>query len=603
MVYKQSGGSRHPVFFAVAMLLLSALSYAADPTTSASATANGNTYSFGSWSASTVSVTLACAPGGSDCANVSYCTDTSNTCDPTGGGTAYGAPVGISTEGVSYIRYASANSTGNWGDTGSGTIEIDTTPPAISIIDDSSGAWTDDDAITASVSDNGSGIANTVWAKEPGSNCGSSQDSDLNSGTSGAFMDANNDVLYQNEYICFRATDVAGNRGYAASSEIDRLDTTSPTVNAGPDQNENSQFTQNGAASDSGSGIASYFWSKTSGPGSISFGNQYSQSTTVSADKDGTYVISLIATDAAGNSGSGSFTLRWITAAPGITISNPGSSPAQSKAVSASVASGTVSMAITNGSACDSSVSFVPYAAVTFTNESDNGKRVCYRVTDSLGNTAYNMSGAVGGIDTTRPVLALNGAQSVTLEVHSGYSDAGATATDNHDGDLASGIIVANPVNTSRIGSYTVTYDVADAAGNRAMQLARTVDVVDTTKPVITLLGNSSVTIQVNSNYTDEGATAWDDYDGNLSSGIVTSGQVQTNTAGTYSITYDVSDSSGNKADGVVRTVAVEGGMGGLACGLLPAGLAIVFVAGAGAYFLVFKKRRGPNSRQRFHSD
>ena len=66
------------------------------------------------------------------------------------------------------------------------------------------------------------------------------------------------------------------------------------------------------------------------------------------------------------------------------------------------------------------------------------------------------------------------------------YTDAGATATDNYDGDLTSSIVTVNSVDTSVVGSYTVTYNVSDAAGNAATQVTRTVNVTaDVTSPVI----------------------------------------------------------------------------------------------------------------------
>ena len=589
MVRKQTIRSLAAIF---AVIFMSALSFATDPLTTSAATANGSAYSFGSWSASAVNVTLVCAPGSSDCANISYCIDTSNSCDPTSGGTKYAAPVNISTEGVSYIRYASSNSTGGWGDTGSGTIKIDTFVPAISISDDASSGWTRNDTIAASVSDNGSGIASTKWVARADPACGPSQDNDINSGTSGASMQADNETLYQGKYICFRATDAAGNSNYTVSSQITHLDTTAPTVNAGTDQNANSQFTQNGAASDSGSGISSYAWTETSGPGALTFGSPSAQGTTVSANADGTYVITFTATDVAGNTGADSLTLNWITAAPGITISNPDSAPAQSKMVSASVPSGTLYMAVTSGSACDATLSFVAYASVIFSSESDNGKAVCYKSVDQLGNTAYKLSGAVSGIDTTKPVLALNGNSPAKVEAGTAYSDAGATATDSHDGGITSKIVAGGNVNTSRVGTYTITYDVTDAAGNKAVQLAREVDVVDTTKPVITLLGNSSITVEIRTNYTDAGATASDNYDGDITSRIVKGGPVNIDAAGTYTVTYDVSDSSGNKAAQAVRTVTVVDSSAGLIQGALLAIAVVVVAAGAAAYWLFFRKKR-----------
>ena len=66
--------------------------------------------------------------------------------------------------------------------------------------------------------------------------------------------------------------------------------------------------------------------------------------------------------------------------------------------------------------------------------------------------------------DTTAPVITLVGDAEITVEVGSTYTDLGATASDNYDGDITADIDVNNPVDTSVIGSYTVTYNVSDDA-------------------------------------------------------------------------------------------------------------------------------------------
>ena len=60
------------------------------------------------------------------------------------------------------------------------------------------------------------------------------------------------------------------------------------------------------------------------------------------------------------------------------------------------------------------------------------------------------------------------------------YTDAGATALDDVDGDITSGIVTVNLVDTNVISGYTITYNVSDAAGNPATQVTRTVNVVNT---------------------------------------------------------------------------------------------------------------------------
>ena len=94
----------------------------------------------------------------------------------------------------------------------------------------------------------------------------------------------------------------------------------------------------------------------------------------------------------------------------------------------------------------------------------------------------------------------------------------------------------------------------------------------DSKAPVLTLNGSTSMTLEVGSTYTEQGATAKDDKDGDLTSKIKTTitlnktkvAKVDTSKTGTYTITYEVTDSSGNTAK-KTRTVVVEksGGDGG----------------------------------------
>lgn len=87
----------------------------------------------------------------------------------------------------------------------------------------------------------------------------------------------------------------------------------------------------------------------------------------------------------------------------------------------------------------------------------------------------------------------------------------------------------------------------------------------DTTPPVITLLWSSTVHVNHGATYTDSGATADDGIYGDFTSSIITTGlPVDTSTDGTYTITYDVTDASGNSATQVTRTVIVSSPSSGL---------------------------------------
>ena len=187
---------------------------------------------------------------------------------------------------------------------------------------------------------------------------------------------------------------------------------------------------------------------------------------------------------------------------------------------------------------------------------------VTYNVSDAAGNAAAQVTRTVTiTSDATVPVITLLGEASVSLELGSTYTDAGATAVDNTDGDITSSIVAdTSEVTVNTVGTYTVTYNVSDAAGNAAAQVTRTVTITsDATVPVITLLGEASVSLELGSTYTDAGATASDDYDGDITSSIVTVNDVDTTVVGTYRVTYNVTDAGGNAAEQVERTVNVEG--------------------------------------------
>ena len=78
--------------------------------------------------------------------------------------------------------------------------------------------------------------------------------------------------------------------------------------------------------------------------------------------------------------------------------------------------------------------------------------------------------------------------------------------------------------------------------------------------PVIScaLTGSSTITLTVGDTFADPRATATDDGDGNITSSISISGSVNTSTAGTYTLSYNVSDAAGNAATVVQRTVIVQ---------------------------------------------
>lgn len=78
--------------------------------------------------------------------------------------------------------------------------------------------------------------------------------------------------------------------------------------------------------------------------------------------------------------------------------------------------------------------------------------------------------------DTQIPVITLLGDATVNICQGTPYNDAGATATDNCEGDITASIVTfGDVIDVNTPGTYYVTYDVADACGNNAVQVERTV--------------------------------------------------------------------------------------------------------------------------------
>jgi len=94
-------------------------------------------------------------------------------------------------------------------------------------------------------------------------------------------------------------------------------------------------------------------------------------------------------------------------------------------------------------------------------------------VTTTLAETSNTSS------DTTPPIITLTGATTITLTQGDDWTDPGATATDNIDGDLTSSITISMPhtppiIDTANTGTFYISYTVFDSSGNRA-DVVRTV--------------------------------------------------------------------------------------------------------------------------------
>ncbi len=174
-------------------------------------------------------------------------------------------------------------------------------------------------------------------------------------------------------------------------------------------------------------------------------------------------------------------------------------------------------------------------------------------VYDNALFTATTTDDALRNVSSDGQVTLSSGNMERTLVVLNKYDTTLLSqCSDNIDNDLDSKIDALDPAcHTDGNAINSASYDPNLNSEN--------------SKPVITLIGSSSITINVGTTYTDEGATAQDEEDGDITSNIVKTGNVDTTAPSTNIITYNVTDSQGLAADQVTRTVIVvnPGGQGG----------------------------------------
>ena len=110
----------------------------------------------------------------------------------------------------------------------------------------------------------------------------------------------------------------------------------------------------------------------------------------------------------------------------------------------------------------------IPNTATTTANQTD----------PTPGNNTSTVTVVVNGLVNHPPVLTLVGANPATVNVGSTYTDPGATALDQEDGDITANIIASSTVNSNVVGTYTVIYNVSDSQGLAAVPVSRTVNVI-----------------------------------------------------------------------------------------------------------------------------
>ena len=172
---------------------------------------------------------------------------------------------------------------------------------------------------------------------------------------------------------------------------------------------------------------------------------------------------------------------------------------------------------------------------------------IIYQV--KIGLLTFQDTRKVTIVDQEKPVITLNGDKIKTICPNAEYQEEGYKATDNYDGDLTKKVKI-------KTNDNLINYEVKDSSKNKTV-VTRQIIKEDKTPPVITLK-NKEETIYQGNPYKESGATATDNCDTDLSNKINISGTVDTNKTGTYTITYEVTDSSGNKGTATKKVKVIS---------------------------------------------
>ena len=370
---------------------------------------------------------------------------------------------------------------------------VDTTKPTVTSIEDQSKEVnTPIDSITIEATDNsGQGVTNKVNGLPDGVTFDSATNTISGTPTKvGSYP------------IVITTTDASGNET-TTSFTIKVVDTTKPTVTSIEDQTKevNTPVDSITIEATDNSGLA--VSNKVSGlPEGVSFD---SETNTISGTptKVGSYPITVTTTDASGNETTTSFTIEVVdTTKPTVT-----SIKDQTNEVNTPVDSITIEATDNSGQAVTNKVSGLPegvsFDSTTNTISGTPTKVGSYPITvtttDAEGN-ATTTSFTIKVVDTTKPTVTAIKDQ--TKEVNTAIDSITIDATDNSGqavtnkvSGLPAGVEFDSETNTisgtpTKVGSYP-SVTTTDESGNETTTKF-TIQVVDTTKPTVTSIGNQT---------------------------------------------------------------------------------------------------------------
>ena len=180
----------------------------------------------------------------------------------------------------------------------------------------------------------------------------------------------------------------------------------------------------------------------------------------------------------------------------------------------------------------------------------DSGRLGTYvlRYTTRFLWSDYEIERRVSIVDTTPPVLELKTIEGYTPTWLTGYAEEGYSAYDTCDGDLT-GKVKRTPE------ADRIVYTVSDSSGNTTTAVRELPD-LHYDPPVLTLLGDSRITMEAGLSYEDPGCTAADNLGNDLSGYIKVDNGVVPWLAGEYEVRYSLVSEKGDEIS-AVRSVTV----------------------------------------------
>ena len=370
-------------------------------------------------------------------------------------------------QGAHAVSVIGRDSAGNWQPETSATVvqwTVDSAVPSVS----AGGKRTVNAQFTQTATATDATLMTYAWSKQGGPG-------NISFGSPNALSTTVSADAEGSYTLRFTATDAAGNSAYSDVTMI--WDVTAPGVDAGVDQTRNAAFIQSASVSDATA--LKYQWTKQSGPGTLTFNEPNASSTTISASSDGSYVVRLIATDAAGNSAYDEMTLVWDTTHPAV---DSGADQIRNGlfSQSATISDATALRYQWTSQSGPGTITFgTPNATSTTISASADGNYILrIAATDAAGNSAYSEMALVW--DTVSPTVNATASFVDSVHVDISFSETviGADVPGNYLGDngltvsgaaLLSGGTYRLATSLQAAGTpYTITVksSITDRAGN-----------------------------------------------------------------------------------------------------------------------------------------